>query len=117
MEFYLDISDLRQMENILSQLETALCIGKTVVPTFALEPGITRFLTSLDPSEEGFECKFQTQNHVLEHMRMDLPKLWMIYLEMWKSVLCLKVLDLPLFVLPGILPIGQRIVVDLTIRR
>jgi hypothetical protein len=105
MEFDLDITDLRQMKLSRIQLETRLRICYAVIATFSFESRISGVLSGFDSSEECFEGKFYSQNHVLKSQRMDFFELRAIYLQLRQSILSLKTLDLSLLILPSILPI------------
>ncbi len=105
MEFDLDIADLRQMKLSRIHPETRLRICYAVIATFSFESRISGVLSSFDSSEECFEGKLHSQNYVLKSQRMDFFELGVIYLQLRQSVLSLKALDLPLLILPSILPI------------
>ncbi len=69
MLHHLDMPNLGEGElALLINAKSRLRVGKAVIAEPGLVAGMTRLLTCLAPSEEGFERFVHPMQHILQHL-------------------------------------------------
>lgn len=78
-----DCTDLGEDESPPVQRDPVapLWVGKTVVPTLALEPGVAWCLASFEAPKERLKCPIHTVQYVLKHLRMHTRQIARIALQ------------------------------------
>jgi hypothetical protein len=60
-----DRTDFGQYQLCAFKFESSLRIGERLVPSFALESGVARFISCLDPSKERLEGFIESAKNIL----------------------------------------------------
>jgi hypothetical protein len=101
-----------ELHPFLWRIEAKLWIGEGTVSILTPEPGIARFLTGLNSSEEDVQIQIYPFLDVLEHLGIHFFKFSFLLIPGRKDVMGLVFGYGFLLILPGILSQGKRFVVD-----
>jgi hypothetical protein len=108
----LDMSNLGNVELAILEITSTrqLREGDTIVSTKALEAGVSRLLTCLNPTKESFHCQIYPDRDVLQYLGMNLFEGGSFFFEERDSSLLVKVGDTFTAFFPGFFSLTQKVI-------
>src|SRR2546426_8740808 len=77
MHLHLDGANLGEAQAIIvCEAYAALRIAETIIAVLALKPRIARFHSVFTTPEEGIKRFLRPSEHILQHLRVDIPVFW-----------------------------------------
>lgn len=98
----------------ITQLETRLLEGETVIPAKALKAGKAVFVSGLNPAKERLKSQINPLLHVLQDLRIDLGKFWIVGFPAGQYLVGIIEAQALLLDFPNLLTQTKRRVVDLS---
>jgi hypothetical protein len=97
---------------IMRDTKPTLRVGDTVIATTTFEPGKSRLLSSLTASEKGLKGQINPHSHILQDLRMNAFEGRPLLFQDRKRFLLLIEREGLSFLLPGITPFFQQVMIQ-----